>query len=292
MGRIRSLKPEFCQSEAIAALSIAARLHFAMLWTYADDEGRGIDNPRLIKAALWPLDDDMTADRVEALQVELCEHGRLERYEVDGRRYFQVVNWSEHQHPQKKSTSKLPPPSDGAPVVVRDESRNGQGELPPVVVGEGRCRGEVEEPSPAAPVARVRQGDFEAFWELYPRKVGKGEARKAFARAVKRAGSTEPIMDGMRRLGPAMALLNKRYQPHPTTWLNRDGWEDDPPPVDEPKNPNRDAVLAAFSDLAGAQRDTRRNGASHHRDDIHLAQPAVDGRTGQDVAGRPRALGP
>ena len=33
MARIRSIKPEFATSEAIAELSIPARLHFALLWT-------------------------------------------------------------------------------------------------------------------------------------------------------------------------------------------------------------------------------------------------------------------
>ncbi len=100
MARIRSIKPEFATSEAIVALSIQARLHFALLWTYSDDAGRGKDNPRLIKAACWPLDDDVTATEVERLQAELADNGRIVRYEVDGKRYYEVANWSEHQKPQ------------------------------------------------------------------------------------------------------------------------------------------------------------------------------------------------
>lgn len=108
MARIRSLKPGFCKSDSIAALPRDARLHFAMLWTYADDAGRGVDNPKLIKGELWPLDDDVTAEVVEGWQRVLHRHGRIVRYEVDGRRYFEVTNWSEHQKPQHPKDSELP----------------------------------------------------------------------------------------------------------------------------------------------------------------------------------------
>lgn len=136
MPRIRSLKPEFATSEAIAALDKVVRLHFAMLWTYADDEGRGVDNSRLIKAALWPLDDDVGHDEVEAWQQQLADHGRILRYEVDGRRYFEVRNWHDHQHPQKPKESQLPPPSDTGTRHVPDADEPSPVALLPV--GEGR----------------------------------------------------------------------------------------------------------------------------------------------------------
>jgi len=111
MPRIRSLKPEFCKSESIAVLSIPARLHFAMLWTYCDDNGRGKDNPRLIKSDLWPLDDDVTLERIEELQDELAYHGRICRYEVDGARFFACANFEEHQHPNRKAKCTIPEPT-------------------------------------------------------------------------------------------------------------------------------------------------------------------------------------
>ena len=58
MARIRSIKPEFFTSEAIAALQLSARLTFIGLWTYADDNGVGIYNELLITAAIWPLERD------------------------------------------------------------------------------------------------------------------------------------------------------------------------------------------------------------------------------------------
>jgi hypothetical protein len=111
MARIRSIKPGFCTSESIAALSIPCRLHFAMLWTYADDAGRGLDNTRLLKAALWPLDDDVDAAQIEDWQHELEQHGRICRYENAGRRYFEVTNFAEHQKPNRPQDSDIPAPA-------------------------------------------------------------------------------------------------------------------------------------------------------------------------------------
>lgn len=112
MARIRSVKPGFFASLDIAELTVATRLHFVGLWTYADDEGRGVDDPRLLKAALWPLDVDVTIEDVEAMQVELEGAGRIVRYEVGGRRYFEVANWHDHQKPNRPQGSKYPAPDN------------------------------------------------------------------------------------------------------------------------------------------------------------------------------------
>lgn len=112
MARIRSIKPEFFTSLAIANLSERARLCFVGLWTYADDAGRCVDDPRLIKAAVFPLDEKITPKTVEGLIDELADAGRIVRYTVDHRRYFVVRNWREHQRINRPGPSKLPPPPD------------------------------------------------------------------------------------------------------------------------------------------------------------------------------------
>lgn len=142
MPRIRSLKPQFCASEAIAALSIPCRLHFAMLWTYADDHGRGLDNPRLIKGQVWPLDDDVTLTQVEAWQCELAENGRIVRYEHEGKALFEVVNFSEHQKPQHPAKSNFVSPHEAyaSPTGSLREPSGG-----PSLGVVGESRGEVED---------------------------------------------------------------------------------------------------------------------------------------------------
>lgn len=76
----------------------------------------------------------------------------------------------------------------------------------------------------ATPMARL--DGFEEFWTAYPRKVGKGAARKVWAKAVKAAGGNP------RRIVEAAATFaldpnrEEAYTPHPSTWLNAERWDD------------------------------------------------------------------
>jgi uncharacterized protein YdaU (DUF1376 family) len=67
---------------------------------------------------------------------------------------------------------------------------------------------------------------FDLFWNLYPRKVGKEAARKAFDKAVKKAPVSD-IMAGLHAQLPAILATEPRFQPHPATWLNQGRWQDE-----------------------------------------------------------------
>lgn len=109
MARIRSIKPGFFTSEDVSRLPLRARLTWIGLWTHCDDQGRAKDNVKLIKAAVWPLD-SVTLRDVEEDLATLAVHGRIVRYEVDGRRYLAVTNWGDHQKPNRPTGSKIPAP--------------------------------------------------------------------------------------------------------------------------------------------------------------------------------------
>lgn len=69
---------------------------------------------------------------------------------------------------------------------------------------------------------------FDAFWKIYPRKVGKQAAQKAFLKALK-AATAEEILTGAKRYAedPNRAAS---FTAHPTTWLNAGRWNDEPLP--------------------------------------------------------------
>ncbi|STD70279.1 hypothetical protein [Corynebacterium renale] len=71
---------------------------------------------------------------------------------------------------------------------------------------------------------------FGEFWNTFPRRVGKRKAEAAFIKACGRA-PVEDILAGAQRLADDPNLPEKQFVPHPTTWLNRDGWDDDPLPA-------------------------------------------------------------
>lgn len=68
---------------------------------------------------------------------------------------------------------------------------------------------------------------FDEFWKEYPRKKGKGYARKKFAQALKKT-SFETIMDALTR-DKKSKQWNKDgidFVPYPGTWLNQERWDD------------------------------------------------------------------
>jgi hypothetical protein len=73
--------------------------------------------------------------------------------------------------------------------------------------------------------------DFEQFWQLYPRRVGKGHARVAFEKIV-RAGrvTVHELKAGAKRYAAECAAANRepRYIKHPQIWLNGECWAEEP----------------------------------------------------------------
>ncbi|MGW2130428.1 hypothetical protein [Streptomyces coelicoflavus] len=134
MARIRTIKPEFFTSLTIADLSFEQRLTFVGLWTYVDDEGRAIYDARLIKAAVWPLDDRTAADVENDLRA-LTESSLITHYVVNRRAYLAVNGWREHQRINRPTKSKHPAPDQAeqapapAPTSENDDSLNTHGGL-------------------------------------------------------------------------------------------------------------------------------------------------------------------
>ncbi len=108
MARIRTIKPEFPQSESMGRVSRDARLLFIELWTLADDAGRLRAAPRMLASILFPYDDDAPG-LIDGWLAELEGEGCLMRYAVDDRAYIQIANWASHQKIDKPSPSKIPP---------------------------------------------------------------------------------------------------------------------------------------------------------------------------------------
>lgn len=125
MARIRSLKPEFWTDEKLAGLPREIRHTFiGVISACADDVGRFKANPRLVKAAVYPLDDELTAPIVGAELEQLAAIGVLQLYTVNGEQYGHVVNWSKHQKIDKATKSRLPEPPGEVPVTFDECSSN------------------------------------------------------------------------------------------------------------------------------------------------------------------------
>ena len=72
------------------------------------------------------------------------------------------------------------------------------------------------------------EDSFNTFWKEYPRKVGKGAARKSFEKAMKKA-DLKTILDAVKaqRQSPQWTKDDGQFIPHPATWLNQERWADE-----------------------------------------------------------------
>jgi hypothetical protein len=67
---------------------------------------------------------------------------------------------------------------------------------------------------------------FAEFWKIYPRKIGKAAAQKAYARACRAAKGESAVLDGLRRQSELLREKGE-YCPYPATWLNQGRWADE-----------------------------------------------------------------
>lgn len=195
---------------------------------------------------------------------EVAEVYGIKFYKVHDRPYYVIPNFREHQAKDFREKSKYPKEDEGYFFDItsgnainekgEEESSSGTsgdrcgnsahssgkkslviGEQGNRVIGEqgkntcssddehGGSKTEVEpEPTNRYPDA------FEDWWNLYPRKQGKRKALNEWRRATKRTTreelneKTQHFADFHHREG-----TDKQYIPLPTTWLARDGWDDE-----------------------------------------------------------------
>lgn len=130
MARMRQIKPEFFLDDELDRLSEVHQKLFIGLWCLSDVEGRLVDNPRKIKAQLFPYRDyDM-----DPLLDDLHNAGFIARYSVAGADCIQVMKFKKHQKPHPKEAALgLPNPPENIPSrenKLLAVKKNGE-QLPP-----------------------------------------------------------------------------------------------------------------------------------------------------------------
>ena len=91
--------------------------------------------------------------------------------------------------------------------------------------------------------------EFAEWYAEYPRKEGKGEAKRAYKTARKKAAA-QTIMAGLRRQLPELKQRERQYIPHPATWLNGERW------LDDDSQPGEETPEARYNRLCGMVGET------------------------------------
>jgi hypothetical protein len=164
MARIRTIKPEFPQSESMGRVSREARYCFIMLWTMADDAGRLRGASRMLASLLFPYDDD-AATLIDGWLGELEGENCIVRYVADGTQYIQIVKWLEHQKIDKPSPSKIPEFANSSRKVAKPRE-NSTADLDQDLgsrIKEGSSSEANASAAPAAVVSVVRSVEAEVY---------------------------------------------------------------------------------------------------------------------------------
>jgi predicted phage replisome organizer len=95
----------------------------------------------------------------------------------------------------------------------------------------------------------IYSNEFERFWDLYPRKVDKKKALKAFKTAIKQH-SIESIVNGTKKYAQSVQKTEKQFIKHPATFLNNesfiDGFEEITKTPNQPERPQLRTMEGIF----------------------------------------------
>ena len=237
----RIIKDTIRTSRTVNAMTDFQFRFWVHLITYVDDYGRGSADPEILKGFVFPRRKGVTESTIEKALADLANIGSVLLYEVDGEPYFCFPNWGDHQRIQTKK-SKYPAPEEGNPRWVTV----GHGESPPE-----------SNPNPNTN-PNTKPNQFEAFWDVYPKKVGKGAAQKAFEKV------RVPVADLIsaverQKTSEQWRKEGGKYIPNPATWLNQGRWEDELPTAGAQKVANSSSDLSWMrKHIAQRDANTRR----------------------------------
>ena len=191
----------------------------------------------------------------QAIQTALNEltalgYRRVHKEQGKGGAWVTVTSWyhlpnGQHAQESTDNARELAQETDRRLARPSGEPTVGQ----PGRLIEDDLQNTIEEHHPQIPMvtadAATADPRFAEFWTAYPRKVGKAAALKAWRQATKREASSEIVAACRAMAADPNLPTDRRLIPHPTTWLNRDGWDDEPyPPNHDGRGPSGSRMFA------------------------------------------------
>lgn len=97
------------------------RLFWVLLPLKVDKAGRGVDNVAWLHSMIFPMREDVTDQAIDCAFNWFTHRGMIERYEVDGRRYFWIPTFGKYQgNTSREADSRIPaPPIDARPTPAK-----------------------------------------------------------------------------------------------------------------------------------------------------------------------------
>ncbi len=180
-----------------------------------------------------------TEEQREAVKTVLLEFFTLtDEGWVNDRADREIAVMREKQQKQRDKANKRwhkPAEEHGnAPAMPQHEinnataSKNDADAMPPIPIPIPIPIPKEEQTLLVSKLTAIPKG-FEEFWLAYPKKVGRGAAEKAWAKA-RINGHLSEVLDalGKQKRTQQWTCEQGKFIPHPSTWINERRWQDDP----------------------------------------------------------------
>ena len=226
MAERRMFAKTIIDSDAFLDLPISAQALYFHLSMRADDEGF-INKPRAIMNMIGAKNDDMKLliDKKFVIYFDsgviVIKHWKIHnyiqpnrlketKYKFEKASLYLDENNAYSTTPQEcgQSDSKLLAECEQSDGKVSREVRLGKDRL-----GKDRLEEDI-------------LSDFDRFWKVYPKKVGKEAARKAFAKVRE---DVDVLIDAVEAQMQSEQWTKDggQFIPNPSTWLNQGRWNDE-----------------------------------------------------------------
>jgi len=236
-GVYRRVYAGYITGHRINGLSLEAEAWFWRLNAVADDYGNMRAEPSLLVAETVGLRQIKT-EKVLGLVDEIVSAGLAYRYSVGRDQYLHIVGFEERQPCGRNGRRfKRHPMHPDAPSCVSGNPgesggiQNNPGAPSPIPIP-------IPTPKPTPTAAAVvfdgngvAETPFDRFWKVWPKRVQKKDAMKAW-QVNKCDALVEVIIKKVKKWAKSekWTANGGQYCPHPATWLNGQQWTDDDPP--------------------------------------------------------------
>lgn len=209
----RILREGILTSPSVAKLNWAEEVFYRRLMSVVDDFGRYFGDVGMLRAACYPRQLNKVSDSDIGKWLDAVSVAGLVRvYRASDREnYIELAKFGQQVRAKK---SKFPDPSSECVADAQQVQTNAHLDVSVSV--------SVSDVSASADL-------FARFWEKYPKKKAKDDARKAFDKR-------KPDEALLGRMLAALAVqcassdwleADGKFIPHPATWLNDGRWQDE-----------------------------------------------------------------
>jgi len=218
MAKGRMLQNRISKSNKIASLSSdTVRLLYTWLLSHLDVNGNFYADPVMVNNLVFTRLGHSIKTVTSALD-ELSDKGLIVRYTINNEVYLNYPDFLEKQ-------PKLKPEREGTPDIpklTQESLMTNSG------VTQTQDKIKIREDKTKI-TSILSNAGFDDFWKSYPKKVNKKEAQAVWNKS--KLPSLEIIISALGKQKQSDQWLrdNGTYIPYPSTWLNREQWNDELP---------------------------------------------------------------